>query len=295
MDSSGMSSGGATFRSPPNRCGPPARPALGSSPPPAPSWSQSAWDQSPVRCPDDQKEAIMKDDSGNPGHVGAPGLPAAVDRAAFQAELDRLRVREKAHTREGDAIAAARRRLPMTEVDASTRADRARRAAHLARHVRGTPAAHRLLLHVEPRPPRARAVRRLHVLHEPDHGAVLPALPRHHLRGLPQGRNVASGEADSRASYRESLRYRDFMGWDVPWYSAQPSLDALLADREIGLFHLVCYLRDGAKYSRPTGRNAVVWRPWTIATRSWTSPSTAPGELGGLARGLAATVLQRAN
>ena len=39
-------------------------------------------------------------------------LPAAVDRAAFQAELDRLRVREKAHTREGDAIAAARRRLP---------------------------------------------------------------------------------------------------------------------------------------------------------------------------------------
>ncbi len=46
-------------------------------------------------------------------------LPAAVDRAAFQAELDALRVREKAHTWEGDAIAAARRRLPMVEVDAS--------------------------------------------------------------------------------------------------------------------------------------------------------------------------------
>ena len=46
-------------------------------------------------------------------------LPAAVDRAAFQAELDALRDREKAHTREGDAIAAARRRLPMVEVDAS--------------------------------------------------------------------------------------------------------------------------------------------------------------------------------
>ena len=40
-------------------------------------------------------------------------------RAAFQAELDELRVREKAHTREGDALAAARRRLPMVEVDAS--------------------------------------------------------------------------------------------------------------------------------------------------------------------------------
>lgn len=29
--------------------------------------------------------------------------PAVVDRAGFQAELDRLRAREEAHTREGDA------------------------------------------------------------------------------------------------------------------------------------------------------------------------------------------------
>src|SRR5262245_36053538 len=43
--------------------------------------------------------------------------PAVVDRSAFEAELNELRVREKAHTREGDAIAAARRRLPMVEVD----------------------------------------------------------------------------------------------------------------------------------------------------------------------------------
>jgi hypothetical protein len=40
-----------------------------------------------------------------------------VDRSTFHVELDALRVREKAHTREGDAIAAARRRLPMVEVD----------------------------------------------------------------------------------------------------------------------------------------------------------------------------------
>jgi predicted dithiol-disulfide oxidoreductase (DUF899 family) len=38
------------------------------------------------------------------------GAPKIVDRSTFQAELDALRVREKAHTREGDAIAAARRR-----------------------------------------------------------------------------------------------------------------------------------------------------------------------------------------
>ena len=48
----------------------------------------------------------------------APGLPAAVGRADFEAERARLLAREKAHTREGDAIAAARRRLPMVEVDA---------------------------------------------------------------------------------------------------------------------------------------------------------------------------------
>jgi len=45
-------------------------------------------------------------------------MPAVVDRTRFQDELDALRVREKAHTREGDAIAAARRRLPMVEIDA---------------------------------------------------------------------------------------------------------------------------------------------------------------------------------
>jgi hypothetical protein len=37
--------------------------------------------------------------------------------ATWQAARDQLLVREKAHTREGDAIAAARRRLPMVEVD----------------------------------------------------------------------------------------------------------------------------------------------------------------------------------
>jgi predicted dithiol-disulfide oxidoreductase (DUF899 family) len=45
------------------------------------------------------------------------GAPKIVDRGAFQAELDALRIREKAHTREGDAIAAARRRLPMVKLD----------------------------------------------------------------------------------------------------------------------------------------------------------------------------------
>src|SRR5438105_1111734 len=46
-----------------------------------------------------------------------PGKPPVVDVAAWQAARDELLVREKAHTRAGDAIAAARRRLPMVELD----------------------------------------------------------------------------------------------------------------------------------------------------------------------------------
>src|ERR1043166_6910635 len=48
-----------------------------------------------------------------------PGKPPVVDLRTWRAARDELLVREKAHTREGDAIAAARRRLPMVEVDGS--------------------------------------------------------------------------------------------------------------------------------------------------------------------------------
>ena len=46
--------------------------------------------------------------------------------------------------------------------------------------------------------------------------------------------------------YPESARYRDFMGWDMPWYSAQASISTLLSPpRRPGMMHLICYLRDG--------------------------------------------------
>jgi predicted dithiol-disulfide oxidoreductase (DUF899 family) len=43
-------------------------------------------------------------------------MPPVVDQATWEAELAELRVREKAATRELDAIAAQRRRLPMVEL-----------------------------------------------------------------------------------------------------------------------------------------------------------------------------------
>ncbi|HEY7583974.1 MAG TPA: DUF899 family protein, partial [Acidimicrobiia bacterium] len=47
-------------------------------------------------------------------------LPKVTDRAIWQARIDELRVKEKAHTRAGDVLAAERRRLPMVEVDPTT-------------------------------------------------------------------------------------------------------------------------------------------------------------------------------
>ena len=61
----------------------------------------------------------MKKSAPAAGTTDTPGMPVVVDRATFQAKVEALRVREKAHNREGDAIAATRRRLPMVEVDAN--------------------------------------------------------------------------------------------------------------------------------------------------------------------------------
>jgi predicted dithiol-disulfide oxidoreductase (DUF899 family) len=44
-------------------------------------------------------------------------VPEVTDRAGWQARIDELRIKEKAHTRARDALAAERRRLPMVEVD----------------------------------------------------------------------------------------------------------------------------------------------------------------------------------
>src|SRR5215468_4018361 len=157
----------------------------------------------------------------------AAGPPVA-DRAVFQAELDRLRVREKAHTREADAIAAARRRLPMVEVDAG-----------LALSGPGGP-----LTVIEAFEGRRQLIAYYFMWHEGRPAAEqcegctwvttqVTELSYLHSRGITYA-------VFCQGPYEESIRYRDFMGWDVPWYSAQDSAGALLAGRQLGLFHLVC-------------------------------------------------------
>ncbi|MGW6398148.1 DUF899 family protein [Streptomyces sp. NPDC055134] len=157
--------------------------------------------------------------------------PKAVGRAAYQAELDALRIREKAYTREGDAIAAARRRLPMVEVDAGapltgpsgqvTLLDAFEGRRQLIAYFQMWHADHPAADQCEGCTFFNSQVRELSYLHSRD---VTYAT-------LCQG------------PYEVSVRYRDFMGWDVPWYSAEESIDTLMAGR--GPFMLACYLRQG--------------------------------------------------
>src|SRR5436190_1698487 len=167
------------------------------------------------------------------GGGDAPALPTVVDRAAWQAEVDALRVREKAHTHEGDAIAAARRRLPMVEVDANI-------------ELIGPHGPVTLLDAFEGR----RQLIAYYFMWNPGRPApeqcegctwvTTQVAERSYLHS----RDITYAVL-CQGPYDESIRYRDFMGWDMPWYSAQASLDALFAGRQIGLFHLICYLRDG--------------------------------------------------
>jgi predicted dithiol-disulfide oxidoreductase (DUF899 family) len=159
-------------------------------------------------------------------------MPTVVDRSSWQAELDALRPREKAHTREGDAIAAARRRLPMVAVDPTIPLvggsgsvplvevfeGRRQLVAYFHMWFDGAPAAQQC----EGCTFFTGQVRELSYLHSRD----------------------VTFAVFCQGPYPESVRYRDFMGWDVPWYSARgEAAAALLADRWFGM--LVCYLRDG--------------------------------------------------
>jgi predicted dithiol-disulfide oxidoreductase (DUF899 family) len=169
------------------------------------------------------------------GPTGSPGVPVVVDRATFQAQLDALRVREKAHTHEGDAIAAARRRLPMVEVDATIPLigpqgpvtllevfeGRGQLIAYYHMWYAGRPAAEQC----EGCTFYNGQVRELSYLHARD----------------------VTYATFCQGPYEESVRYRDFMGWDVPWYSVQDSAEALLAGRRVNMFYLVCYLRQGER------------------------------------------------
>jgi predicted dithiol-disulfide oxidoreductase (DUF899 family) len=159
-------------------------------------------------------------------------MPAIADRVTWQAQIDALRVREKAHTREGDAIAAARRRLPMVEVDASTPVVGPNGPTTLLDTFegRGQLIAYYFMWHTG------------HSAAEQCEGCTWCTNSVQELSYL-HSRDITYA-IFCQGPYDEGRRYRDFMDWRMPWYSAQESLDTLLVGRQKGLMHLVSYLRD---------------------------------------------------
>lgn len=158
-------------------------------------------------------------------------MPETVDREAWLAQVDELRVREKAHTHEGDAIAAARRRLPMVEMDPSLPLTGPEGPLPLIDAFEGRQqliAYFHMWYDGKPAPEQCEGctffnsqVRELSYLHARD----------------------VTYATFCEGPYEESVRYRDFMGWDVPWYSLRPSAEQLLAGRRAAM--LACYLRSG--------------------------------------------------
>ncbi|MEP9384442.1 DUF899 family protein [Nocardioides cheoyonin] len=153
--------------------------------------------------------------------------PPVVDRETWQQQVDELLVREKAHTREGDAIAAARRRLPMVELDAATPLVGADGDVTLLDVFEG----------------RRQLITYFHMWHA---GHTAPdqcegcSFFNGHVRELSylHSRDVTYATI-THGPWSEVARYRDFLGLEAPWYTA-PELYEELGDSGIKVF-----LRDG--------------------------------------------------
>ena len=163
------------------------------------------------------------------------GTPKIVDRAAFQADVDALRVKEKAHTRQGDVIAASRRRLPMVKVDGATPLIGENGTVTLLEAFEGRRQLIAYYFMWYPGRPASgqcegctfftSQVRELSTLHAKD----------------------VTYATFCQGPYDESARYRDFMGWEMPWYSVpKASLETLLDGRKAGTMYLISYLRQGS-------------------------------------------------
>jgi predicted dithiol-disulfide oxidoreductase (DUF899 family) len=217
-----------------------------------------------------------------PGALADAPRPPVTDRTTWQARLDELLVREKAHTREGDAIAAARRRLPMVEIDPAIPLTGRRGPVPLLDVFEGRRQliAYYFMWHDgQPAPGQCEGctffngqVRELSYLHQRD----------------------VTFATFCQGPYAESAAYHRFMGWEMPWYSAADSADALLAGRWFGM--QVCYLRDGDRVFETywsSGRAGEVMTPsyglldmtaygrqetWEDSPAGWPQPFSTQGQ-----------------
>ena len=157
--------------------------------------------------------------------------PRIVSRDEWEQARAELLLQEKAHTKAGDKLAAARRRLPMTPMEPVT--------------VMGPEGAVPLLDVFEGQ----RMLIVYHFMWNPGAPYEKQCEGCTHTQ-VAMNSTVRAYLAERDVSYAvfssgpwdEIAAYRDFMGWTTPWYSTSDSAD-VLTTRDGG--DLRCYLRDG--------------------------------------------------
>lgn len=180
-----------------------------------------------------------------------PATPKIVGRAEWERARAELLAREKAHTHAGDALAAARRRLPMTRMPSVTLV-----GAHgpLPLHEVFEGRRQLLVYHFmwkRGAPPDKQCPGCTHTQ------VALNAAVRAYLAA----RDV-SYAVFCAGPWDEIAAYRDFMGWSMPWYACADTGSALPDIRNGG--DLRCYLREGgAVYQtyETTGRGVEAMLP----------------------------------
>jgi predicted dithiol-disulfide oxidoreductase (DUF899 family) len=211
------------------------------------------------------------------------GRPPVVDLATWQAARDELLVREKAHTRQGDAIAAARRRLPMIEIDGTVEVVGAAGPVPFLDLFQG----------------RDELVIYQHMWWDgaPHQGQCegctttawhLPDAAYLNAAGV-------SYAVVTEGAWAEVAPYVEFMGYTQPWYSVRDVPPPIGQD----MGHLMCFLRDGDRvfltYST-TGRGNESANPslslldmtaygrreaWEDKPEGWPAPVRAEAPVGG--------------
>jgi len=154
--------------------------------------------------------------------------PDVVDRATWQRACDELLAREKALTREGDAIAAARRRLPMTKVEGTVEGPDG--PLDIADVFEG----------------RSQLIAYFHMWHDGHAPEGQCEGCTFFTAGVQNPEYVHSRDVTLaimyQGAYPDVAEYAEFVGNRLPFYSARNS-QSLLAGRDFGFF--ASFLRQG--------------------------------------------------
>ena len=162
-------------------------------------------------------------------NTASSGRPPVVDLATWQAARDELLVREKAHTREGDALAAARRRLPMVELDGTVEVVGPDGPVPFLDLFQG----------------RDELVVYQHMWYDgaPHQGQCegCTTTAWHVKDAVYLNARGVSFAVLTTGRWDEVASYVEFMGYTQPWYSVR-GVEAPVGG---GMGHIVCFLRDG--------------------------------------------------